>query len=63
MKVFEGDEWKHAKTELTAQSYSTTRLESQARLDRDYAIGRISLREWSDGTDMLSLVAIPPTGK
>lgn len=51
MRVFEGDEWKHAAPEKPSRM---TRAEAQRRLDEKYATGRMEKADWLLKTDMLS---------
>jgi hypothetical protein len=52
-RVFEGDEWKHARPEPPTLR-SMTRAEAQKMADADYAIGRITLDNWREITKTLS---------
>ena len=61
--VFEGDEWKHQSEGADSMPHTRapalTRAQAQARLDTDYAHGRISLMHWRIETEKLSE---PPRG-
>jgi hypothetical protein len=54
MSELPGDEWKRTPTPIVTTDYDRPR--KQRNLDTDYALGRITKRQWSAGTDALSMV-------
>lgn len=49
-EVLSGDEWKHAKEPVR----ELNRAQLQAKLNADYATGKLTLEQWRKGPDHLS---------